>query len=179
MSKHNYSNSVSLSGLFNDVVDSIYTLTTTGITTTHGTGAGYTYIDYPTIKDNYWDLIETFTYPIIPTPKYPVSNYAVDENLTSIISIAVTGFSEDEISINREDLKLVVSAKKSKEREQEDKKKYFYREIGERDFSVSYQGSNKWDFDKLEARMSKGILTVEIPVKEECKPVKQSYTIKK
>jgi len=178
MSKHNYSsNSISLNSVFNDVVDSIYTLTTTDYKV--NTANKYLYSDYPTIRDNYWHLIESFTYPSIITPTYPVSDYYVDENLTSTISIAVTGFSDDEISVRREDLKLIVEGKKSEKKDEKEKRKYFYKNIAERDFKVEYQGSDKWDFEKLEAKMSKGILTVIIPVKEECKPVKQSYTIKK
>ena len=176
MSKHNFSNSISLAGVFNDVVGSVYT-----ITTTNGINGidSYSYLEYPTIRSDYWRLVEEFTYPVIYTPSFPVSNYSVDENLTSIISIAVSGFSDDEISIRREDLKLVVEGKKSLQRGQEDKRKYFYRNIAERDFKLEYQGSDKWDFDKLEARMSKGILNIEIPMKDEFKPIKQSFQIKK
>jgi HSP20 family molecular chaperone IbpA len=177
MSKHNYSNSVNLSSLFNDVVSSIYTITSTK-DASRTNSYGYDYVYYP-LKDNFWSVVEEFSYPIVSTPPYPVANYSIDENLNSIISIAVTGFSDEEISIRREDLKLIVEGKKSKDKGVEDKKKYFYRNIAERDFKIEYQGSDSWDFDKLEAKMSKGILNIVIPVREDCKPIKQSYTIKK
>jgi HSP20 family protein len=166
-------------GVFNDVIDTINAITTTANTSSKvpSNSYGYDYIYYP-LKDNFWRVVEEFTVPTISIPPYPVSNYAVDENLASIIQMAVTGFSEDEISIRREDLKLIVEGKKSEERE-EDKKKYFYRNIAERNFKVSYQGSEKWNFDKLEAKIKNGILTITIPMREECKPVKQTYEINK
>lgn len=179
MSKTSFSNSISLSSIFNDVVDAVYTSATTTTTSADVVGS-ILYYDYTApIKNNLWQLVEDFTYPIITTPPYPVSNYSVDENLTSIISIAVSGFSDEEITIKREDMKLIVEGKKSKEREKEDKRKYFYKNIAERDFRLSYDGSDKWDFDKLEAKMSKGILNIEIPLKEEHKPVKQEFKIRK
>jgi len=177
MSKHNYSqNSVSLSSIFNDVVDSIYTITSPS--STSGTSVcDFTYYSFPKVKDNFWQLVEEFTYPTIYTPTYPVSNYYVDEDMNSIIEIAVSGFSEEEISVKRDDLKLIVEGKQNKDKEC--KRKYFYRNIAERDFSVSYQGSTKWDFDKLEAKISRGILSIFIPMKEECKPIKQEFKINK
>lgn len=180
MSKQNYSGSVSLMGVFNDVIDTINTITTASTSkgSVSSNNYGYDYIYYP-LKDNFWRVVEEFTYAPIYAPSHPVSNYAVDENLNSIISIAVTGFNDDEIFIKREDLKLIVEGKKSKDREVEDKKRYFYRNIAERDFTVSYQGSNRWDFDKLEATIENGVLDIIIPMKEECKPIKQSYSIKK
>ena len=175
----------------NTVVDSIFELSTTAgnaadnytyISTSAGTCSPYATISDPiyTIqypKNYFWQVIEDFTCPAMSVPSYPVSNFSLDESGTTIVDIAVSGFSDNEITIKRDGLKLIVEGKR--EEKEKEKRKYFYKNIAERNFKLEYQGSDKWDFDKLEARMKKGILTIEVPLKEEHKPIRQEFTIKK
>ena len=92
-----------------------------------------------------------------------------------MIEIAVSGFESDEITVKREDLKIIVEGKK-KEKEIDDRK-YIYKHIAERDFVLEYTGSDKWDYDKLSPKISKGILSIFIPIKDDCKPVNRTYKI--
>lgn len=123
---------------------------------------------------NYWWNTPTITYKI-ETPSYPVSNYSVTKEGTSIIEIAVSGFNADEITVKREDLKIIVEGKKADSKK--DDRKYIYKNIGERDFTLEYIGSEKWDYDKLSVKLNAGILEIRIPIKEECKPVNKVYKI--
>lgn len=173
----------SLNSIFlNNVVDSIFdAFTTTAGTIYSISNSSYTvdppntyYYDYP--KSYFWKFIEDYPCPTISAPSFPVSDFSLDENGSTLIEIAVSGFSEKEISIKRNDLKLIVEGNR-KDKEDEVKRKYFYRNIAKRDFKLSFQGSDKWDFDKLEARMGEGILSIEIPLKEEYKPIKQEFKI--
>jgi HSP20 family molecular chaperone IbpA len=124
---------------------------------------------------NYWWSTPSITYKI-ETPSYPVSNYSVKKDGTSVIEIAVSGFDSEEITVKREDLKIIVIGEK-KEGKGVGDRKYIYKHIGERDFELSYCGSEKWDYDKLNVKLSKGILSIEIPIKEECKPINKTYKI--
>lgn len=151
--------------------------------TTNGT---WTMIDYPFSDYRYgrrwndfsylWYPTTTITYKI-DTPSYPVSNFGVTEDGTSIIEVAVSGFDKEDIIVRREDLKIIVTGKKKEEKE-EQKVKYIYKHIAERDFTLEFLGSEKWNFDALKAQISNGILKIEIPIKEECKPVNTTYEIK-
>ena len=149
--------------------------------------------DYLPQRETYLDFIPPISYPqyiwidVIQktqcddlkdsVPKYPVSNYSIDKDGTSIIEVACSGFEEDEIAIEREDLKLLVKGKR-KNKEVEEDKKYLYKNIACRDFEIYYDVSEKWDFSKLEAQLKNGVLTILIPIKEECKPIRQSFKLK-
>ena len=110
-------------------------------------------------------------------PKYPVSNFSIDKDGTSTIEIACSGFDLDELEVTREDLKIIVKGKRKDKEEKEDSK-YLYKNIACRDFEISYDGSERWNFDDLDISLKKGILTIKIPLLEEYKPVRQSYKIK-
>lgn len=127
----------------------------------------FSYLWYPTT---------TITYKI-DTPSYPVSNFGVTEDGTSIIEVAVSGFDKEDIIVRREDLKIIVTGKK-KEEKNEQKVKYIYKKIAERDFEISFVGSEKWNFDKLTAKINNGILRIEVPIRDECKPINTTYEIK-
>jgi HSP20 family molecular chaperone IbpA len=141
------------------------------------------FYDYSYGKRNNFDWTWWWTQPSlityrIETPSYPVSNYSVTDEGTSIIEIAVSGFNEDEITVKREDLKIIIEGKKVK-KDEKIKKEYVYKNIAERDFELSYVGSEKWDYNKLNVSLNNGILKIVIPLKEECKPINQTYKINK
>lgn len=176
MSKHNSVASIFL----NNVVDSVFsTMSSNSYTISNTSGDFIHYSDpFQYTGDNLWTTIQTYTFPEIETPTYPVSDFYMDEDGSAIIEIACTGFGEEEIKIQREDLTLIITAKKQK-KEEEKRKKCFSKKIGQRDFTLKYQCSDKMDFDKLEAKLSKGILSIIIPLKDECKPVIQEFKLKK
>jgi HSP20 family molecular chaperone IbpA len=174
MTKSNLTSSIFL----NNVVDNLFsTISSNG----YSIGDKTFYSDpFLYTQDYLWNTIQTYTFPEIETPTYPVNDFYMDEDGTAIIKIACTGFGEEDIKIKREDLTLIITAKKQKDDEEEKRKKCFStKKIGERDFTLKYQCSNKMDFDKLEAKLSKGILSIFIPLKEECKPIIQEFKLKK
>ena len=130
-------------------------------------------LDFPQFYNNYNFKLYTKD-DLNSIPKYPVSNYSIDEKGNSIIEIAITGFSEDEISIQKIESKIIVKGKKDKI---ESTKKYLYKNIACRTFELEFEGADSWDYSKIDASIDKGILTIIIPVKEECKP--QEIQIKK
>jgi HSP20 family protein len=117
----------------------------------------------------------TFNYKI-NTPSYPVSNFGIDKDGNSIIEIAVSGFDKDEISVRREDLKIIVEGKKKDKKEEKDIK-YVYKHIAEREFLLEFDGSSKWDYEKLDVKIKNGILKIVIPVLEQHKPSYKQYQI--
>lgn len=131
------------------------------------------------IIDKWIDIIDKTDYSDLKSsvPKYPVSNFSIDKDGTSLIEIAVSGFSLDEITVERNDTKLEVKGKR-KDKEDDNEKKYLYKNIACRDFELSYDVSDKWDFDKIDIVLKKGILTIKIPLLEECKPIKKAFKIR-
>lgn len=174
MSKHNSVASIFL----NNVVDSVFSTMSFNSYTLNNTAGDFTYYSDPFdyTGDYLWQTIQTYTFPEIETPTYPVSDFYMDEDGSAIIEIACTGFGEEEIKVQREDLTLIITAKKQK-KEEEKRKKCFSKKIGQRDFTLKYQCSDKMDFDKLEAKLSKGILSIFIPLRGECRPIKQNFKI--
>ena len=113
-------------------------------------------------------------------PSYPVSNFFVTNDGTSVIEIAVTSFFKEEVTVERKDLTLLVKGVKEKpaDEKKEEPSKYFYRNLACRDFELEFKGHETWDFDKLEVYMDRGVLTIKVPLKEEFQPVRQKYEIK-
>jgi len=109
-------------------------------------------------------------------PSYPVTSTSFDENGTLYIEVTTTGFRKDEISIIRDDNYLIVESKKADTKD-EIKKTSIYNKIGKRNFKIAFECNDKADWDNYSATMEYGILTIEIPIKKEFKPVKQELKI--
>ena len=107
----------------------------------------------------------------------PASNYppydiqAVDDNQYTT-SLAVAGFSQDELDIQVERGLLTVKGKKSDTKE---KRNYLYQGIANRAFERKFnladhveitRAKDDGNADELEANMKNGVLTVKIPRKE-------------
>ena len=168
MSKH--STQVSLNQIFDDVCLFVTNFVNASTTQIYGSSDTIGHYRYTPWKYNDWKAIySTYTWKSDNSiPNYPVSNYKINEFGTSIIEIAVTGFDDDELSIQKHDLNIIVTGKKKEK--QKDTCKYLYRNIGTRNFELTFSGSDQWNYEAIEADISKGILTIIIPVKEECKP---------
>jgi HSP20 family molecular chaperone IbpA len=181
MNNKNFSNTISLFQAFDDICDKALTSYTNNST---GTSNIKTYVGdvIDIYKDWHYDFGWIWTQPNyvfdykIETLTYPVSNSSILDDGTSVLEIAVSGFSSDEITVKREDLKIIVEGKKQKEEETK-KKKYLYKQIAERDFTMEFIGSDKWDFNNLKVLLKNGILRIEVPILESCKPVNKIYKI--
>jgi HSP20 family protein len=93
--------------------------------------------------------------------------------------MSVAGYLEDEVDVKLEDDKLILTLEKvEKEEKEEDKKwKLIQRGIKQaRSQTVYSVPSSKYDTSKVSASLKDGILTIEIPAREETKPVSIKIT---
>lgn len=163
---------------FADAVDKILE------TATSYCGDGYS-IPFPPIEGYIftwmWPNI-VIDVPKIDIPSYPVSNGWLKGDGSLFIQIACTGFEKFELTVKAEDNILSVEAKKlshAKDLETQTKEwKQLFHNLPTRDFEWKRRLSNKYDLEKLEARVINGILEITIPLKEACKPVKKEFEIK-
>lgn len=110
-------------------------------------------------------------------PTYPVSNYSVLKDGSSLIEIAVTGFAEEELSIEKIGSKIIVHGRSKKQKDSQ--QKYMYKHIACRDFDLEFQGADSWDYSQIEAEIDKGILSIKIPLTAESKPLEIQINKKK
>jgi HSP20 family molecular chaperone IbpA len=168
--KMSKSNQVFLNQIFNDAMTFVSDVVSTSPTYTLTTGS-YTYQPKKAWEYLDWDYFNNYSFKCTSDfiPSYPVSNYSIDKEGKSIIEIAITGFDEEEIIIEKRESKIIVKGKK-KDKQKEDRK-YLYKNIACRDFELEFQCSDSWDCSNIEAEIDKGVLTITIPVKEDCKPI--------
>ena len=114
----------------------------------------------------------------IAMPSYPVADVFVTNDGTTIFEVAVTGFAKEDIDINIEDNKLIIEAKSDRHDINEKDYKYISKRIARRNFKSSYKLSSKMDIDKIDVSIADGILTINIPMREEAKPIKKQLQIK-
>ena len=138
---------------------------------TTGTGTGYYgYSPYVVTTDKILDLVDNIMDALeLTCPKN--DRDSVEQRDDSLyIEIPAMGYEKDEISITYVDNYLKVNFE-SKEKE---KRKFnIKKEFCSYKYNVCKE---KYDIEKLEATLLKGILTITIPKKEEVKPKK--FTVK-
>jgi len=133
-----------------------------------------------------WDILfkdifstDSFFLPITNSEiHYPVDIYEDKKNM--FIEIAAAGLNKEDINIEKEDSTIYVSYSKEEKEEKEEKEfNYFKRGIARRSFDFSWKLSpDKFDLDKIEATMDKGILKIQIPKKAASEIVKNKIKIK-
>jgi HSP20 family protein len=105
---------------------------------------------------------------IVKKDTYPISNIYVGEDQSIKITIAVTDWDKKDISISSEDDSIIIVGKDNRE---EDKKwRLINGKIKKNSFSKRIRLSNRLDYDKAEASIENGLLTIIIPPKDELKP---------
>jgi HSP20 family protein len=173
-----------------------FTLTTnnSGITYTTGasllngtttTNIGYVAPHFPTYND-FWNFDEEFDLlwksffdnnaqykPV----KEKVVNHPCDIQETDNglrIELAAVGLDKDEIDIIVDSETLRVAYRKSEDEKQKEQNEYRYlhRSIKKASFDIAWKISSKYDLQKLEAKLDKGLLTLDIPFAKENKPKK-------
>lgn len=86
------------------------------------------------------------------------------------LEIAAPGLSKDDIKINIEDHRLVISSEKTEEKEDK-QANYYRREFNYSGFKRSFAlPEHEVDEDKIDAKYENGVLSVVIPKREEAKP---------
>lgn len=88
--------------------------------------------------DHFADMIDRAFAGDVTQPTYPPFNIEKTAEDAYRISIAVAGFSEDELAIETRDNQLLVSARKSEEIKEEGKT-YLHRGIAQRSFEKRFQ----------------------------------------
>ena len=149
------------------------TITTNGINTTN----------FPTYND-FWNFNEEFdllwksffeTNSVFKPIKEKVTNLACDIQETDNglrIELAVVGLSKEDIDIMVDAETLRVAYRKEEQPNKNEDYRYLLRSIKKSSFDVAWKISSKYDLAKLEAKLEKGLLVLDIPFAKENKPKK-------
>ena len=116
---------------------------------------------------NYFDTIDDFFSLESRDTKinYPLDLIHSNEGL--MLQIACVGADISDISITTTLDTLRIKYDKPKG---DDTLNYIIRSIAQRSFDLGYKVSGKYDLEKLQAKLSKGLLTIKIPFKESQQP---------
>lgn len=98
---------------------------------------------------------------------YPVDIYETENRLC--FELAVVGLNESDLNINVEDNILRISHNSQKE---DNNYNYVQKGIARRTFDLAWKVASKFDLNKLEASLDKGLLIINIPYAEEKAPRK-------
>ena len=118
----------------------------------------------------YWDdffndnFFRGFSYPEMKNSTPSVN--VVEEDKAYFLELAVPGMSRKDIRIEVEDDVLNISSER-KEKKEGSKRNYTRREFSFESFHRSFQLPETVDSEKIQASFDAGILTIEIPKKEE------------
>ena len=90
------------------------------------------------------------------------------------IELTAVGLDKDEIDIIVDSETLRVAYRKSEDEKEKEQNEYRYlhRSIKKASFDIAWKISSKYDLAKLEAKLDKGLLTLDIPFAKENKPKK-------
>ena len=114
---------------------------------------------------NFFDTKPHFN-TLIDKINYPVDIYETENGLR--FELAVVGLDKEDIDIQIDGDTLRVSHDKKTEQEQQ----YIQRGIARRSFDLAWKISSKLDLNKLEAKMDKGLLIIDVPYAIEKAPKK-------
>lgn len=96
---------------------------------------------------------------------YPVDIKRSDDKI--IIDIAAVGIDRDDIQIEVEDDFVLRVSYEKKEQEEDETFSYIQNTIARRSFNFAWKISRNYDLSKINAKMRRGILSLEIPKSEE------------
>lgn len=119
---------------------------------------------------NYYDTKVDYTSVNDSKINYPLDIIQSDSGL--LIQIACVGADLDDISITTALDTLRIKYDKPK---LDDSFTYVFKSIAQRSFDLGYKVSAKYDLNRIEAKLSKGLLSISIPYEENQQP--KSITI--
>jgi HSP20 family protein len=114
---------------------------------------------------NYYDTKVDYTSVNDSKINYPLDIIQSDSGL--IIQIACVGADLDDISITTALDTLRIKYDKPK---LDDSYNYVFKSIAQRSFDLGYKVSAKYDLNRIEAKLSKGLLSISIPYEENQQP---------
>lgn len=112
-------------------------------------------------NDNFFSGFNT----VVSKPSAPAVN-VVEEDNAFRIEVAAPGLSKKDFSINLENEVLTISSEQ-KDGKEDKNHRYMRREFRYSSFSRSFQLPESVDVEKIRASHDAGILTIELPKKEE------------
>ena len=98
-------------------------------------------------------------------PNYPVDIATVDNGL--VIEIAAVGIDKDDIKVETAENQIKISYERTDDEKSVD---YIHRGIARRSFNLGWKISPKFNLNRVDAKMDKGLLTIFIPIADEAKP---------
>jgi HSP20 family protein len=114
---------------------------------------------------NYYDTKVDYTSVNDSKINYPLDIIQSDSGL--LIQIACVGADLDDISITTALDTLRIKYDKPK---LDDSYNYVFKSIAQRSFDLGYKVSAKYDLNRIEAKLSKGLLSISIPYEENQQP---------
>ena len=115
---------------------------------------------------NFFDGSSTFN-TLQQKINYPVDIYETDKGLR--FELAVVGLEKSDLDITVDGDTLRISHEKA---EQEEEKNYIQRGITRRSFDLAWKVASKFNLNKLNAEMDKGLLVIDVPYTESKEPKK-------
>lgn len=103
---------------------------------------------------------------------HPCDIQETDEGLR--IDIAAVGLDRKDLDIivDSETLRIAYRKAAAEEAEEKNQYRYFQRSIKKASFDIAWKISSKFDLNKLQASLDKGLLTLDIPFAKENRPKK-------
>jgi HSP20 family protein len=166
----------------------IGTLTTGGLTLTNGTTNLHTLTYHQPTYNDFWNFDEQFdllwksffdhnaTFKPVreKVVNHPCDIQETDNGLR--IEIAAVGLDKEDIDIIVDSETLRIAHRKTEEDKQkeQDEYRYLHRSIKKASFDIAWKISSKYELTKLDAKLDKGLLTLDIPFAKENKPKKIS-----
>ena len=184
-----YTNNLGLTNTSNiggTITTNLPLITTGGLTSGN---TNYQTLEYrqPTYND-FWNFDEQFdllwksffdSNSVFKPVKEKVVNHPCDIQETDNglrIEIAAVGLDKEDIDIIVDSETLRIAHRKTEEDKQKenDEYRYLHRSIKKASFDIAWKISSKYELTKLEAKLDKGLLTLDIPFAKENKPKKIS-----
>ncbi len=124
-------------------------------------------------------IFDTFLDEFFNSPIYAgkfsadISMDVYDDGDNVVAEAKIAGFNEKDLDISIEDNMLTVSGNmESKKEENDEKRKYYYKEISKQSFSRTVQLPARVDASKADANVENGMLKIVMPKLPEAKPNK-------
>ena len=114
---------------------------------------------------NFFDTDTSFQSHVDNKPKYPCDLFTTDDGLN--IEIAAVGLDKKDIKIEAAENQINISYEKTEDDSSVD---YIHRGIAKRSFNLGWKISPKFNLNRVDAKMDKGLLTIFIPIADEAKP---------
>jgi len=123
----------------------------------------YSHDPFDIVWKNFFDTNSSFN-TIQHKINYPVDIYEIENGLR--FELAVVGLDKEDIQILVESNILRVTH----DRKEEQERTYLQKGIARRSFDLAWKVAAKFDLTKLEAKLDKGLLIIDIPYSESKAP---------